>query len=171
MFAGAIAGFAASIVMTESQKGWRKAAEAFKNAGNGQEENAGGQNQQKEEGEDATVKAASKLASLAGRELAPEQKTKAGSIVHYGFGTAVGALYGAAMELVPRRFHNVNRALSGSGFGSALFVGAHEIAVPALGLSASPTQEPLSDHFREWILHLTYGISSEVMRRWIRNRL
>lgn len=73
------------------------------------------------------------LASLAGNELTPEQKEKAGSIVHYGFGTAMGALYGVAMELLPRRLRDANPALSGAGIGSALFVGAHEVAVPVLG--------------------------------------
>ncbi len=172
LLAGAVAGLAASVVMTEAQKGWSKTSEAFKSGGrNGDRQKQAVQNQNHEKGEDSTIRAASKLASFVGCEIAPEQKKNAGSFVHYGFGTAMGALYGLAMELSPRRFDNLTPAVHGAGFGSALFVGAHEIAVPALGLSPSPLQEPLSDHFREWALHLVYGVSGEVVRRWLRDRL
>ncbi len=169
--AGAIAGLAASLVMTESQKGWSKAAETLKKMQDGQKKNPGAHEQPQEKGEDSTIKAASQLATLAGHPLAPEQKPKAGSLVHYGFGTAMGALYGVVMEVAPRRFRSLHPVLSGGGFGSALFVGAHEIAVPVLGLSSRPSEEPLSDHFREWTLHLAYGISGEMVRRLLRRRL
>ncbi len=167
LLAGVVAGLAASVVMTESQKGWSKASEAFK-SGAAKE---GNQNQANAQGEDATIKAASKLASLTGHELAPEQKTKAGSMVHYGFGALMGALYGMAMELIPRRYRKLHPALCGASFGSALFVAAHEIAVPSLGLSRSPAEEALADHLREWVLHLAYGESCEATRRLLRRRL
>ena len=170
LFAGAIGGLAGSVAMTVSQIAWSKASEAVKKAHDGREESAGTEPTQ-EKDEDATIKAASKVASFAGHDLMREQKPKAGSFVHYGFGTAMGALYGTVMELAPRRFRTVHPALSGSGFGSALFVGAHEIAVPALGLSGKPSEEPLSDHLREWTLHLVYGISGEMVRRSLRSRV
>jgi uncharacterized membrane protein YagU involved in acid resistance len=169
LFAGGIAGVAASVVMTESQKGWSKASAALKKAE--QKETPEPQKQTQEEGEDATIKAASKLASLAGRDLTSEQKQKGGSLVHYGFGTAMGAVYGMVMEFAPRRFRTAHFVLSGAGFGSTLFVGAHEIVVPALGLAKKPTEESVADHLREWALHLAYGISGELVRRWLRRRL
>lgn len=170
LLAGAAAGLAGSVAMTVCQKAWTKASEVVKKADNEQKESAGTQEPRQDKDEDATVKAASKAVSLAGHELRPEQKPKAGSFVHYGFGTAMGVLYGIVMESAPRRFRTVHPAVSGGGFGSALFVGAHEIAVPALGLSAKPSEQPLSDHFREWALHLAYGISGEMVRRLLRGR-
>ena len=171
LFAGAVGGLAGSIAMTVSQIAWSRASKVVEKAHDGQKESAGTQEPRQEKDEDATIKAASKVVSSVGHELRPEQKPKAGSFVHYGFGTAMGALYGTVMELAPRRFRTVHPAVSGSGFGSALFVGAHEIAVPALGLSGKPSEEPLSDHLREWALHLAYGISGELVRRSLRSRV
>ena len=49
----------------------------------------------------------------------------------------VGALYGAAAEIVPR----VTTAF-GLPFGVAVWLGAHVIVVPALGLADSPCVKP-----------------------------
>src|ERR1041385_2513085 len=52
-----------------------------------------------EESEDATMKAADKVLSIAaGRHLTHEQKKMAGPVVHYAFGAVMGALYGAVTE-------------------------------------------------------------------------
>jgi hypothetical protein len=69
-----------------------------------------------------------------------------GPVVHYGFGTAMGALYGLAYGFTPRKVKRLQPLVSGSGFGTALFVGADEVAVPALGLSPGPTKAPIGAH-------------------------
>ncbi len=171
LVAGGVAGFAASLVMTGCQKVWSEASGVVKNAHGGKNNNPEVKEPTREEGEDATIKAATRLFSLAGRNLSPEEKPKAGSVVHYLFGTTMGALYGAAIEYAPRQFRRFHPAFLGAGYGSALFVGAHEVAVPSLRLAGKPTEEPLSDHVREWALHLAYGISEEVVRRLLRDRL
>ena len=97
------------------------------------------------ESEDATMKAAGKLAELARHRLSKQEKKKASPIIHYAFGTGMGSLYGVIVEYGSRdmRRHDL---LSGLGFGSALFAGADEIVVPALGLWGSPSEGPLSSH-------------------------
>ena len=57
--------------------------------------------------------------------------------MHYGFGTLTGAAYGVLAELVPGGHPG-----AGAPFGTALWLGADEIAVPAFGLSGSALGEP-----------------------------
>jgi putative membrane protein len=110
------------------------------------------------------MKAAGKIASLAGRQLLHEQKKKAGPLVHYGFGTLQGAMYGAVTGLA---------GVSGGFlpsiiFGAALFAVADEIALPALGLSGKPTEYPASTHLYGLASHIVYGLSTEIARRGLR---
>ena len=116
-----------------------------------------------EQPDDSTVKVASAVTSLVGHRLTDDQKARAGSAVHYVFGASVGAVYGAVAEVVPR----VTAAL-GLPFGIAVWLGAHVIAVPALGLAEPPTRRPVAKEGEEFALHLVYGAATEVARRLLR---
>jgi putative membrane protein len=171
LLAGAAGGLAGTIVMTQFQNAWQKAAEK-KRSGDmrgGESGESVRASEEKEEKEDATMKAASKLARAAGRELTPEQKRQASPWVHYGFGTAMGGLWGMAMETSPRGVRAQRVPFFGSLFGSALFLGADEMAVPALGL-AEASESP-SSHLYGWASHLVYGVTAEFVRRQIRSRI
>jgi putative membrane protein len=113
--------------------------------------------------EDSTVKVASAALRLAGTSLAEEQKPLASSVVHYGFGASVGAVYGAAAEIVPRVAIGV-----GLPFGVAVWLGAHVVVVPALGLAEPPTRQPVRKEAEEFGLHLLYGLTTELVRRLLR---
>ena len=116
------------------------------------------------EGDDATVKAADGvMRRVAGRPLPEDKKPLASQLVHYAFGGGVGALYGGVAELVPR----VTTGL-GVPFGLAVWLGAHVITVPALGLAASPAQRPLAKEAPELGLHVVYGAVAELVRRGLR---
>jgi putative membrane protein len=116
-----------------------------------------------EQPEDSTVKVASAVTSLVGHRLADDHKALAGAAVHYAFGASVGAVYGGVAEIVPR----VTAAL-GLPFGIAVWLGAHVIAVPALGLAAPPTRRLVAKEGEEFALHLVYGTATEVARRLLR---
>ena len=110
--------------------------------------------------EDATVKVADRLSrNVRGRPLDENEKPAASHIVHYGFGAAMGLLYGAAAVAVP-----VATAGAGTGFGAAVWLGAHAIVVPALGLARSPLQQPLSKEAIEFVLHIAYGLTVGLIR-------
>jgi hypothetical protein len=105
--------------------------------------------------EDATVKVADQLSrTVRGRPLSEPEKPVAGHLVHYGFGATMGALYGGAAAVQPAVTIG-----AGAGFGAAVWLGAHAIVVPTLGLARSPVQEPRGKELRELILHLAYGIA------------
>jgi putative membrane protein len=110
--------------------------------------------------EDPTIVVARAAASLAGSTLDEDEKSRAGAAVHYAFGAAIGALYGAAAEVIPR----VTTAL-GVLFGIAVWFGAHVVAVPALGLSEPPTRQPIGQEAQEFGLHVVYGSVTEFVRR------
>lgn len=163
--AGLVGGLAGAWVMTRFQNGWSKASEIL-HSNNG---NSSAQNQSQEESgsEDATMKAANKISmAVAGKSLSKDQKKSAGPIVHYAFGTAMGGLYGAAVEY--KRKARYGRGLP---FGAILFAGADEIAVPALGLSKSPTESPLPTHLYGLASHAVYGVTTESVRRLVRSML
>lgn len=120
-----------------------------------------------EHGEDATVKAASAISQgLFHHELSEREKKVAGPAVHYGFGTLTGGLYGALAELAPE----VTRG-AGLPFGTVVWLGADEVAVPAFRLSGPPWEHPPSVHARALAAHLVYGLATEGARRLVRQVL
>jgi hypothetical protein len=116
-------------------------------------------NKENKEDDNATTKVAEAVAKVGGRHLAPGQKKTGGTIVHYVFGTLMGAAYGVAVELGSRRIRR-NQLLSGLGFGAALFAGADEVAVPALRLTQPPSEVPTVNHLYGFASHLVYGTTA-----------
>lgn len=157
---GVIGGLVGTIVMTQFQNAWSKASQELKES-KGVRYDSG---EEEGEKEDATMKAAGKIASLAGRELSHQSKQKLGPVVHYGFGTTQGAIYGMLVDA----FGSSGGLIAGLVFGAALFALADEYAVPALGLSGKPSESPLTTHLYALASHLVYGLSAEAMRKGIR---
>jgi len=117
--------------------------------------------------EDATVKVANGIARrLLRRPLPEDKKPLAGNLVHYAFGAGVGALYGGVAAVA----QPVTTAV-GLPFGVAVWLGAHVITVPALGLAEPPTRRPFSKEALEFVLHLVYGGVTELVRRLVRRAL
>lgn len=116
--------------------------------------------------EDPTEKTAAVLSEgLLHHALSPEEKKTAGPIVHYAFGATVAGVYGATAEFAPA----VTKGL-GAPFGVAVWLGAHAITVPALGLSEPITRSPGPAEAIEFAAHLVYGAVTEALRRLIRRR-
>lgn len=114
--------------------------------------------------EDSTEKTAAAVSErLFHHTLSPEEKKTAGPIVHYAFGATVAGLYGAAAEIVPA----VTKGL-GAPFGAAVWLGAHVVTVPALGLSKPITRSPAPTEAVELAAHLVYGAVTEALRRLLR---
>jgi Protein of unknown function (DUF1440) len=112
-------------------------------------------------GDDATVVVGDALSRvLRGRNLYEQEKPAAGSAVHYGFGAAMGAIYGIVAGMAP-----LVTVGWGAGFGAAVWLGAHVIVVPALGLAPSPLQQAVRKEGLELVLHLLYGVTVDVVRR------
>jgi putative membrane protein len=163
--AGLVGGLVASWVMNQFQAGLSKATAAMQE-GNGQQRREPGPQQERPEpeSEDATMKAAGAIAeTVLHRSLTKQEKQTAGPIVHYAFGSTMGAVYGALAEVAP-----VTSAAFGAPFGTALWFGSDEVAVPAFGLSKPPTEYPASTHASALAAHVVYGITTDLVRRAVR---
>ncbi len=147
LLAGSLGGLAASWVMTRFQSLVARVA--------------GYSNSPEQEGEDATVKTARKIAAgVLHHELGPEEKKAAGTFVHYAYGAGIGALYGGLAQKL-----DATTAGFGSGYGTAVWALGDEVAVPAFGLGKKATETPISGHAQALAAHLVYGIALEGVRR------
>jgi uncharacterized membrane protein YagU involved in acid resistance len=61
--------------------------------------------------------------------------------------------------------------LSGAAYGSAVWAGADEVAMPALGLSNRTDTQSFERHFHAFAAHLVYGVATELVRRGVRAAL
>jgi hypothetical protein len=161
--AGLIGGLVGTFAMSEFQALWSKAAENY------QSPSAGGAHdarewQERHEGLNANELAAQAVAEhTIDRPLTRDELAIAAPAVHYAFGAAMGAVYGALAEVSPPV-----RALCGSAWGTAVWIGADELAVPALGLSRPDADYPLEAHAQALAAHVVYGVTTEVVRRGLR---
>jgi putative membrane protein len=156
--AGALGGLVAAFAMNQFQALWAKVAKDLA-------QERGKQQDEKEDpgggGDDATVKTARAIShSVFDHELTDAEKKWAGPAVHYGLGTLLGAVYGVLAETVPEA-----AAGYGAAYGSAVWLGADEIAVPVFGLSGPPTQTPVIGHVQALAAHVVYGVTTDLTRR------
>ena len=166
LIAGVAGGLLASLVMEQFQALWSKAAEEIKRAQSSghKPKSARGKGSTKTP---ATVKAAEAISeNIFGKKLPKKRKEFAGEAVHYAMGMTSGAIYGALAEVTP-----LATAGAGLAFGTGVWLSADEAIVPALGLSKSPRQIPVSIHAYALVSHLVYGFVTEVVRRALRQAL
>jgi putative membrane protein len=104
--------------------------------------------------------------NVAGHTLDADTKAAAAESIHWGFGAAVGAAYGALAEYFPAA-----TAKEGASFGMALEALTHESALPALGLSADPEETTMRERASEVTSHVVYGVTTEFVRSFVRKIL
>ncbi len=89
--AGAVAGLAASWAMHQYQKAWSAASGALANSTNGKSDKASEHSGE----QDPTITIADKISrTVRGRSLRKHEQKKAGTLIHYAFGSVVSGLYG-----------------------------------------------------------------------------
>lgn len=160
LWLNAAAGLAGGLLASFAMNQFQAVVKDFSQMGKSEKEKQA-QQSSGNSGEDATVKTAEALTETAtGHGIAPENKEAAGAAVHYGYGTLIGGLYGAAAGLLPAVTFG-----RGTAFGAVAWLGGDEIAVPAFGLSQLPTETPASSHISALAAHLVYGaVVNGVMR-------
>lgn len=116
--------------------------------------------------EPASRKAASRATEiLADRPLTEREKDIGGPLMHYVFGAAAGAIYGALAAAAP----GITRGF-GAPYGAAVFLTAGEVGVPLAGLSRHPATYPASRHAAAFATHLIFGLTLEAVRRGLARR-
>jgi len=175
--AGVVGGMVASAVMNRFQALWSRLTE-------GEERSHGAQSMQQgspqkgvgrelqavgkdEEEDDAPERLANAISvGVSKQELTEREKDVAGTLFHYAMGATSGALYGTVAEIIP----NV-KAGAGLPFGAVIWLTVDEGLMPAVGLSKSPAEYPLSIHAYAFSSHLVFGLTTELVRRAVRNAL
>ena len=103
---------------------------------------------------------------VVGHPLDKRQQILAEQSIHYVFGGSTGAIYGVAAEFAPI----VTRGY-GAAFGIVLQLFTHETLVPAAGLDVPAPKQPAREHLSELFTHILYGVSTELVRRFVRRKL
>ncbi len=103
---------------------------------------------------------------VAGHELAAAPKAVAVEAIHWGFGIAAGAAYGALVEFYPAA-----ASREGVNFGMTLMALTHETALPAMGLSAPAAAQTGREKTSEIATHVVFGLVTETVRKLVRKML
>ena len=169
LWKGVAAGMAAGLVGTLAMTGfmglWSKTGELIKDKP--EDLSARQQKEQRGEEEPSTEKVASDISqTVFQKKLDRDTKKAAGTVIHYGFGTAVGALYGVLSELYP-----AISAGQGTLYGTAVWLGADELALPALGYTPGMHERPVNEHIYGAAAHALYGVVTETVRDVLRSWL
>ena len=152
--AGLVGGLVASYVMNEYQALVTKLTEGNKVPG-------------AQSDDPATVVVGQKISEkLFGHELTTREKKAADPIVHYATGAISGMFYGIVAEKAPRSSFGI-----GLPFGTSVWAIIDEVMVPALGLSKSSLEYPLSNHAYALSSHLVYGLTTDIVRKGVRKLL
>ncbi len=166
LLAGAASGVVASWLMLRFIQGpGFRIQEALKTQDNRDADVAEQRQQGTDQPETVTMQAAESFASHlpGGRHLSRTEKEQGGTVVHYGFGALMGAVYGLASE-----YTTLPGLGFGTLFGTVLWTGTDLFSVPAVGFAKWPTQEPASAHLSHWLAHMVYGTGMEGTRRLLR---
>lgn len=144
--AGAIGGLAGSLVMAQLSKIVQQTNSSTTGVTGDTHE---------DEAHDPKVKLAESFVG----EPASERTARTSKVaVHYGFGAAMGAVYGAAAALTPQ----VTLA-GGIPFGAIVWLAADELGLKAFGLARNGGQ-PLQAHGVSLGTHLAFGGVTELVR-------
>jgi hypothetical protein len=148
----------------EARSETKQASEQSGGAGEGPLDDVSVTGEHPREGESST-EAVARIAhrKLTGKQPSKETRKRLGQAVHWGYGIAVGGLYGA---LRPDR-HDYELP-TGLGYGTALWLLGDEVAVPLLGLAKGPTAHPPRGHAQALGAHLVYGLATSAATKALR---
>ena len=86
-------------------------------------------------------------------------------VIHFTFSILSGIVYGGLGEFFP-----IVAIGMGVGFGLIIWVGAHEIVMPLMGLTPATWNLPMSEQLSEFFGHAGWGFVIEVFRHDFRAR-
>ncbi|MGI9087833.1 MAG: DUF1440 domain-containing protein [Chthoniobacterales bacterium] len=101
-----------------------------------------------------------------GEPMAESARKLTEPFVHFGFGAAAAAVYVVVSERFP-----ILRAGCGSLFGVLFWLGVHEILLPLAGFSASPAMMTFREQGNEFVSHIIFGVTVELVRRGLTRKL
>jgi putative membrane protein len=107
-----------------------------------------------------------RVANAAGEQPAEATRRAGAQGIHWGFGTLLGGVYGVAAELSPQV-----TSWRGAVFGLTVNKFAHEQLLPRMNLVEPVARQPAQERISEWVSHVVYGVTTDLVRRAVRKRL
>ncbi|GAA0873076.1 hypothetical protein GCM10009117_22230 [Gangjinia marincola] len=104
--------------------------------------------------------------TITGDKLSDTNKELAAQLVNLPFAASIGASYGYAKREKPEF-----NAMEGAFLGASTWVGTHEVSLPALDLKNSPDEIPLKYQASELLAHVAFGITTELVRSFVMQKL
>lgn len=174
--AGTVAGVLGTIAMSTAEAVWsmgarqvartpvqrKVTARRVEHAGVGAGRYAQGEPRAHEQRISPTERIADRVVQAAtGERPSPKTRAMLGSLSHYGFGAAMGAIYGALMSSDSKEMRKLVSTGQGTAYGTAVLVLADEIAMPAAGLAPPPHHTPPRSHVYALVAHLAFGYAMD----------
>jgi putative membrane protein len=163
IIAGMAGGLAATWVMNQFLA---EPGQKLRHAVQSDEEDREQQAHSSEPREDATMKAAEAIVHTTANRLPRAEEENGAPIGHYAFGALAGGFYGALAE-----YSSTVTSGFGTSFGGALFRSTDSLAIPALNLAPSLSDQPTSAFASPFAAHIVYGATTEFVRRILRSLL
>ncbi len=91
-------------------------------------------------------------------------------IVEHLVGLPIGASVGAAYGYGKKDKDDYN-ITDGVILGASTWFSTHETSLPLMGLNAKPTDVPLRMQFNELLAHVAFGITTEIVRSAVNEKL
>jgi len=107
-----------------------------------------------------------RTAAAADVDVPATAEKSAAEALHWTFGTLTGGVYGAVVEYQPHA-----AAWQGGAFGLTLNRLTHEGILPQATLVEPVQEQPAQERVSEWVTHVMYGVTTELVRRAVRKRL
>ncbi len=107
-----------------------------------------------------------RTAEAAGVPLSPAAKKPLAEASHWLFGIAAGGVYSVVAEYQPKA-----TAWRGAVFGLTLNRLMHQGVLPYTGVVAPVKDQPAQERVSEWVTHVLYGFTTEMVRGTVRKRL
>lgn len=164
--AGAVGGAIGTVVLNVVQSASKETTRQVEEAWNKPLRYTHQQEELQDQFNAAHQKAAEVAAQGVGVELTRAQAKAGIPVAEFGFGILCAGVYGGLAEYVPA----VTSGFGGA-YGAALFTGASEVVLPALGWVPSPQDRTPVQHAGGLVGNVVYGFCTEAVRGLLRQLL
>lgn len=103
---------------------------------------------------------------ITGSPISTENEALAEQFVNLPLGASVGAAYGYG-----KRNKDAYNISDGVILGASTWFSTHETSLPFLGLEEKPTDVPMTTQASELIVHVLFGITTEIVRSVVNEKL
>ncbi len=103
---------------------------------------------------------------LTGSPIQLQNEAIVEQLVNIPLGATVGAIYGYG-----KRDKDEVNIVDGGILGATTWASTHETSLPLMGLDKSPIKVPVKTQVHELVAHVIFGITTEVVRGYVNDKL